>query len=134
MKSSAKAKSFHVAVRGRSPQHVTLPSRILIQRPRPDLNHHGTTYQPPRHRVNDHPPTSDTRERYERVVATEPQTIKAAEGSLSRNRNHELGTVRLRNGFFGEHGRAINGQTAGDRGMKPGCPIRAVNDRERWNQ
>ena len=27
MKSSAKAKSFHVAVRGYSPQHVTLPSR-----------------------------------------------------------------------------------------------------------
>jgi hypothetical protein len=30
MKSSSKAKSFHVAVQGSSPQHVTLPSRILI--------------------------------------------------------------------------------------------------------
>jgi len=29
MKSSAKAKSFHVAVRGSSPQHMTSPSRIL---------------------------------------------------------------------------------------------------------
>jgi len=33
MKSSAKAKSFHVAVRGSSPQHVTLLSRILIRLP-----------------------------------------------------------------------------------------------------
>jgi len=33
MKSSAKAKSFHVAVRGSSRQHVTLPSWILIRLP-----------------------------------------------------------------------------------------------------
>jgi len=33
MKFNAKAKSFHVAVRGNSPQHVTLPSRILIRLP-----------------------------------------------------------------------------------------------------
>ena len=33
MKSNAKAKSFHVAVRGNPPQHVTSPSRTLIRRP-----------------------------------------------------------------------------------------------------
>jgi len=31
MKFNAKAKSFHVTVRGNSPQHMTLPSRILIR-------------------------------------------------------------------------------------------------------
>jgi hypothetical protein len=63
MKSSAKAKSFHVAVRGSSPQHVTLPSRLLIRLPADERLGGGhqteSSAEPPtrNHRIINGPPT-----------------------------------------------------------------------------
>ena len=100
MKSSAKAKSFHAAVRGNFP----VPSRILMRRPGDERwprgektepseeswessaesspqssNDQRSIYRSPRHQVNDHPPERSI----ERVVTTEPRAIRRV------SRHHE---------------------------------------------
>jgi len=109
MKSSAKAKSFHVAVRGSPPQHVTLPSRILIRPPaderwatglhRKNHRHHQWNHLLNRLTINGHLLVIQTlshrpspNERYvERVVATEPSD----RSSVPSPRNHERSVERV---------------------------------------
>jgi len=91
MKSSAKAKSFHVAVRGSSPQHVTLPSRTLIRavgnltrkgssessaESSPSIEKRSTHYLPVTQTSSQRP--SPIERSVERAVATEPRTILQA--------------------------------------------------------
>ena len=64
MKSSAKAKSFHVAVRGSSPKHVTLPSRLLIRLPADErLATEGGSSRIISGIINEYPPVTQTSSR-----------------------------------------------------------------------
>jgi len=85
MKSSAKVKSFHVAVQGSFPQHMTLPSRILIRRP------------------------ADERfssKKKENQRSSESSSKRSSESSLKRHQHHE------RNHHLNR--RTINGPPTGD--------------------
>ena len=80
MQFNAKAKTFHIAVRGNFPaaRDFAEPEYLYERLPtspqqgrKNHRNHQRTTYWSPRHRVNDHPPERSVG----RVVATEPPTV-----------------------------------------------------------
>jgi len=108
MKFNAKAKSFHVAVQGNSPQHVTLPSRILIRlladkhfatiNRRDQRNHHpdrltinGLSTGHPDIESTTLPPTSDRPS----VPMSDPTSKPSSESSSrSRKRSEQYASRR----------------------------------------